>query len=184
MDVHLHAGGKCRDSPLNFAPVLCQPRRKQCPSMTGRLRFNHWLLRIIGLGKIGESECEVPLNLCDRQRTIEHCQAHHFGFGDVRPVAFAFGRKKVGPGSMRHSRLLPFTGQNINRFIGQRMRVRGHGDTRVKFSQHSHATSSFIFVQHQQFDAGVRSRLPGFIFGESDVLKHAFIQNRCGEIAR
>ena len=43
----------------------------------------------------------------------------------------------------------------------------------VKFSQDSQAAVFFVFMKDQQFHPGIRAGLPGFIFGERDILKHA-----------
>ena len=39
-----------------------------------------------------------------------------------------------------------------------------------------HAARGFVLVEHEQFDTGIGSRLPGLVFGNGGILEHAAIQ--------
>jgi len=59
----------------------------------------------------------------------------------------------------------------------------GNRGAGVKFSQDRHPARGIVLVQHQQFDAGIWPRLPGLVFGQSDVLEHRLIERGRAKIA-
>ena len=89
------------------------------------------------------------------------------------PCCSPLGAKKSVPGCVNDAGFFPFALENVGSFVGLRMDVRWDGDAGVKFSQHGDAAGRFVFVQDHQFDAGIWTGLPLFVFGESDVLEHA-----------
>ena len=91
-------------------------------------------------------------------------------------MAFAARRVKEGSGTVNDAGFLPFTGKDVNRFIGLRMNMRRDGDAGGELAENSHAAGFFIFMQDEKFDAGIGAWLPGFLRLMREVLKHGFIQ--------
>src|SRR6266849_1971626 len=101
----------------------------------------------------------------------------------MRSVPLAFWREKNRARGIGHAGFLPVAREDIDQFVGQWMRMGGNGGAGVKFSQDRDPARGFILVQHEQFDAGIWPRLPGFVSGQSDVLEHLLIERGPAKIA-
>jgi hypothetical protein len=108
----------------------------------------------------------------DGERTVEHRQAHHFSLGDVWTVTFSFGGKKESARGIGDASFFPFAGEDVDRLVGRGMRVGWDRGTRMKLAQNGDPAGRFVFVQHQQFNAGIRSGLPFLVLCKGRVLKH------------
>ena len=111
-----------------------------------------------------------------RERPVEDRQADDFRPGHMRSMPDAFGRMEERARGVRHTGFLPFTGEHVSLFIGDWVGVRRDRVAGLELVQHDYAVGVFMFVQHQQLDAFIRPGLPGFVFAQRDVGKHAFIQ--------
>jgi len=82
--------------------------------------------------------------------------------------------EEEGAMGVRDARLFPFAGEHVGPFIGVRMRVGRNCAAGFELAQHHDASGGFILVQQHQLNAGIRSGLPHFVFGQCDVGKHEF----------
>jgi hypothetical protein len=119
----------------------------------------------------------------DGQRAVEDGEANDFGAGDVRSVALAAGREEEGAVMVGDAGFLPFAGKDVGGFVGVRVDVGRDGDAGGEFAEKGEAAGGLVFVEDEQFNAGIRAGLPGFVFLQSDVRKHGPIQGRRGNIA-
>jgi hypothetical protein len=121
-------------------------------------------------------QTDATERLHNRQRAIELGQADDLRPGHVRSVLLSARREEKSAGRVGDAGFFPFAGENIDGFVRQRMRVRGHRDARFELSQNNDAAARFVLVQDQQFNARIRPRLPGLVLGPGYILKHAFIK--------
>src|SRR5436190_7246944 len=101
----------------------------------------------------------------DRERPIENCQAHHLSPGNVRTVGLPARSKEECARAVRLAGLFPLAREHIHKFIGLRTDMRGNSDASVKLAKHGNSSCGVIFVENHYFDARIRPRLPGLVFG-------------------
>jgi hypothetical protein len=130
----------------------------------------------IGDGDDTELLRELPAQLCHGQRAVKRGQADDFRAGDVRAVFHAFGRIKQGTGGVSDAGLVLLTGKNISPFIGERMRMCRDGKARLELAQYYDSTGVGMLVQDHQLNTFVRTGLPDFVLGQSDMGKHKSIK--------
>jgi len=115
----------------------------------------------------------------DRQWPIKNREADDFGFGDVRAVSDAAGSEEKCAVGVSDSRFFPLAGKDVHELVGLGVDVGGDGHSREEFSQHRDAAGLFVFVERHEFNAGIRTGLPLFVFGQCNVWKHVAIEALC-----